>query len=147
MNINDIINGCNYGSAIRADSIDSYNKEESIDKLYYTAGGDDACIDLQTIYNINSDSHTSKGSSYEYTLNPAFVNNNKRRTGDEHFKNEPIIVYKNIYQSAPSYDEYVFDNTFMILGVVVFIFFLIILMAKNSWYEHYYEHDHYYVLR
>ena len=149
MDITNIINGCNYGSMIKTDSIDSYDKKELIETLYYSANGDDVCVDLQTLYNVNTDSQSSKGSSYEYTINSSLNDSNymKRRGSDEHFSytddgdnNKPIIVYKNIYQSEPivTYEDRIFGNMFTILILTVFIFLVMALINKSLWHQHYY---------
>lgn len=89
MDISNMINGYNYGSMIKTDSVDSFKHPELIESLYYNADGNDPCMELQVMYNIKNNTRLAKGSSYEYTINPSISNIQQKGNGDdnndEHF--------------------------------------------------------------
>jgi hypothetical protein len=125
MDINDIIKKCNFGNNIRSDSDDLYKNRIALESAYY-ANNDDSdeniCTYIQMLYNINNGSQYSKGSSYEYTLDPTFNDNNlnNRETTKKHFKRN-----SNEYFSIGSNSENTYDIFYYILIFFIILFFFI----------------------
>jgi hypothetical protein len=154
MDISNMINGCNYGSMIKTDSVDSFKHPELIESLYYNANGNDPCMELQVMYNIKNNTRFAKGSSYEYTINPSISNiqqkGNVHHNNDEHFDTNLSDTIEsiesteavdtnfntqdnsNVYKAVKySIEDKIMNCIFYILVFAILMFCVVLLINKN----------------
>lgn len=126
--VNYIINGCDYGSKFRSDSLETYQKNELIQSIIYTANGDDICLDIQTSQNLNSNGIESKGSSYKYTLDIQnggnLINLNKNHKDEqENFCLDCLNYFGEVNKNINNFDSKC--NALLILILIIILIYLV----------------------
>lgn len=116
-----LIKKCTYSPKIKLDTVDIYKNNELSQALEYSADDSDACLGLQTSYNLFSGIESS-GSSYKYTIDVPLsggVKNDDYITDNSEFFNMEQTMSK-------------IEPTYIYIAFIILIMMLLVYTKNNE---------------
>ena len=115
------------------------------DNLAYSGSGDDACVDMQTLYNTSINPNLDMGSTYRYSIAPYTTdldipssnNARRRRNHFERFNSlekekeaelEPVYIHRQI----PIISPFFWDDRLILFFCFLFLVLSLMLLMNKS---------------